>query len=233
MPRLGRVVVPNFPHHVVQRGHNKQVVFAEEADYRYYLRTLEDFKEEYDVKVYGFCLMTNHVHLILQPGEAISGLGQLMKRLSGRQTRFVNRQELRSGTLWEGRYKSSAIETDVYLLACCRYVELNPVRARMVESPAAYQWSSYRRHAGMVNEFGWVDTDPCYQALGASNSERAMRYTEFVGSAIPDGEWGVIREALQRGQLTGTKRFVDEVEGIIGRRIEHRKWGRPRKDEDK
>ena len=86
MPRLGRVVLPNYPHHIVQRGHNKQVVFAEEADYRYYLSTLEDFKDLYDVEVYGFCLMTNHVHLILQPGEAIAGMGQLMKRLAGRQT---------------------------------------------------------------------------------------------------------------------------------------------------
>ena len=138
MPRLGRVVVPNYPRHIVQRGHNKQVVFAQEGDFRYYLSTLEDFKALYDVKVYGFCLMTNHVHLILQPGEAISGLGQLMKRLSGRQTRFVNRQEFRTGTLWEGRYRSSPIETDAYLLACCRYVELNPVRARMSDDPAAY-----------------------------------------------------------------------------------------------
>ena len=84
MPRLGRVVLPNYPHHIVQRGHNKQVVFAEEADYRYYLSTLEDFKDLYDVEVYGFCLMTNHIQLILQAGEATAGLGQLMKRLCGR-----------------------------------------------------------------------------------------------------------------------------------------------------
>ncbi len=111
MPRLGRVVLQNHPHHVVQRGHDKQVVFAEEADYRYYLKTLEEFIDLYGVKVYGFCLMTN-AHLILEPGDAIAGLGQLMKRLAGRQTRFVNRQELRTGTLWEGRYKSSPIQTD-------------------------------------------------------------------------------------------------------------------------
>ena len=97
MPRVGRVVLQNYPHHVVQRGHNKQVVFAKEDDYRYFLSTLEEYKDLYDVKVFGFCLMTNHVHLILQPGETISGLGQLMKRLAGRQTRFVNRQEFGIG----------------------------------------------------------------------------------------------------------------------------------------
>jgi putative transposase len=226
-------VVPNYPHHIVQRGHNKKVVFAQDADFRYYLSTLEDFKVHYGVKVYGFCLMTNHVHLILQPGEAICGLGQLMKRLSGRQTRFVNRQESRTGTLWEGRYRSSPIETDAYLLACCRYVELNPVRARMTDDPAAYPWSSYRWHAGMGSRFGWLDIDPCFGGLGNSDDERAMRYREFVQSAIPTGEWELIREALQRGQLTGTKRFSDEIEAIIGRRIENRKQGRPRKHTQK
>ncbi len=230
MPRLGRVVLPNYPHHVVQRGHNKQVVFAEEADYLYYLSTLEEFKDIYGIRVYGFCLMTNHVHLILQPGEEIAGLGQLMKRLAGRQTRFVNRQESRTGTLWEGRYKSSPIQSDTYLLACCRYVELNPVRASMTQSPDTYTWSSYRRHAGMENEFRWLDSDPCYQGLGNSDNERAARYRDFVRSAIPTGEWELIRDALQRGQLTGTRRFADEVEVIIGRRIEKRKQGRPRKD---
>ena len=233
MPRLGRVVLPNYPHHVVQRGHNKQVVFAEEADFRFYLRTLEEFKDLYGVKVYGFCLMTNHIHLILQPGEAIAGLGQLMKRLAGRQTRFVNWQESRTGTLWEGRYRSSPIETDAYLLACCRYVELNPVRAGMTDDPAAYPWSSYQRHAGIVNRFGWLDIDPCYEALGISDDERATHYREFVRSAIPVGEWELLREALQRGQLTGTERFVGEVEAIIGRRIENRKRGRPRKEANK
>jgi len=231
MPRIARVVLPNYPHHVVQRGHNRNLVFAEDADYRYYLETLEAFKAVYDIKVYGFCLMTNHVHLILQPGEAIADLGQLMKRLAGRQTRFVNRQESRSGTLWEGRYKSSPIETDAYLLACCRYVELNPVRAGMTETPAAYPWSSYRWHAGESQEYEWLDADPCYEALGSSAEERAMSYQEFVRSAIPEGEWRLIREALQRGQLTGGERFTDQVEAMINRRIEHRRRGRPRKVE--
>ena len=161
MPRFGRIVVPSFPHHVVQRGHNKQVVFAEEADYRYYLATLEEFKDLYEVKVYGFCLMTNHVHRILQPGEAVAGLGQLMKRLSGRQTRFINRLESRTGTLWEGRYKSSPIQTDAYLLACSRYVELNPVRAHMAQSPELYPWSSYRQHVGIEAQYHWLDREPC------------------------------------------------------------------------
>ena len=128
MPRSGRTVLPYYPHHIVQRGHNRQVVFAEARDFERYLETLAEFKAGYGVKVYAYCLMTNHVHLLLAP-ETMAGLAQLMKRLAGRQTRYHNRLEGRSGTLWESRYKSSLVDSDVYLLACSRYIELNPVRA--------------------------------------------------------------------------------------------------------
>jgi len=133
MPRRARIILSNTAHHIVQRGHNRQAVFIEDADYQYYLRTLREWKEELAIKVYGYCLMTNHVHLIIDPCEDRDNLGKLMKRLAGRQTRYVNYLERRSGSLWEGRYKSSPIETDTYLLACCRYVELNPVKAGMVK----------------------------------------------------------------------------------------------------
>lgn len=163
MPRMGLVVVPNYPHHVVQRGHNRQVIFAESADVEYYLETRAEFKAEYAVQVYGFCLMTNHVHLVLQPGERVAGLGQLMKRLAGRQTRYMNRQEQRSGTLWESRYKSSPIQTEAYLPGCLRYVELNPVRARMVRRPEDYRWSSYAQRVGQREQFPWLDAEPCFE----------------------------------------------------------------------
>ena len=116
MPRIGRTILQYYPHHIVQRGHNRQVVFAEPGDYERYLETLVQFKEIYGVKVYAYCLMTNHVHLLVAP-EEIAGLGQLMKRLAGRQTRYHNRLEGRTGTLWESRYKSSPVDTDDYLLA--------------------------------------------------------------------------------------------------------------------
>lgn len=147
-----------------------------------------------------------------------------MKRLAGRQTRYVNRQERRSGTLWEGRYKSSPIQTESYLLACCRYVELNPVRARMVADPGSYRWSSYSERNGEVVP-GWLDHHPCYLALGSTQQERRDRYKQFVLSVVPDGESDLIRRSLQRGQLTGNNAFIDEVEQMIGRRIEHRAPG--------
>ena len=224
MPRIGRVVLPNHPHHIIQRGHNRQVVFAADEDFEYYLDTLREWKQAHDIKVYGYCLMTNHVHLILEPPEEIAALGRLMKRLAGRQTRFVNRLEGRRGTLWESRYKSSPIQTDTYLLACCRYVDLNPVRARMVALPEDYRWSSYRMKAGLDGP-SWIDDDPCYLALGQTPQQRCERYVSFVGRLVPNGEWELIREALQRGQLTGNRRFIDQVERITGRRIEHRRPG--------
>ena len=176
--------------------------------------------------------MTNHVHLLLAPGESVAGLGQLMKALAARATRYRNRLEGRSGTLWESRYKSS-VQSDSYLLACCRYIELNPVRARMVADATDYPWSSYRIRVGDIPDSHWLDADPCFVALGNTAAERCHRYEAFIRQAVPADEIRLIRDALQRGQLTGTSRFVDEVEQIVGVRIEQRGQGRPRIDSEK
>ncbi|MDQ5857529.1 MAG: transposase [Acidobacteriota bacterium] len=229
MSRMARVVLPHYPHHVVQRGHNRQVIFAERRDYQRYLDTLREYKEQYRVAVHAFCLMTNHVHLLLSPSDP-TGLGELMKRLAGRQTRHHNRLENRTGTLWEGRYRSSPVERDDYLLACSRYIELNPVRARMVAEPQSYAWSSCRYRLGL-DTAAWLDYDPFYLALGPSDAERRRRYREFLLAAVPSGEWDLIRAAVQRGQLTGADRFTEEVAGILGRRLERRGQGRPAKSE--
>lgn len=200
------------------------MIFAAEEDCLYYLDTLKTWKKAYDVKVYGYCLMTNHVHLALEPPEDVTVLGGLMKRLAGRQTCYVNRLEGRRGTLWDGRYKSSPIQTDAYLLACCRYVDLNPVRACMVTEPHDYQWSSYRSKVGLGTAL-WLDEDPCYLSLGDTAQKRYCNYSVLVINVIPEGEWALISEAVQRGQLTGNNRFIDQVEQITGRRIDHRKPG--------
>lgn len=226
MPRIGRVVLPNYPHHVVQRGHNRQVVFAEREDYERYLYDLRDLKDAFGVKVYAYCLMTNHVHLLLAPDESVGGLSQLMKTLAARMTRYRNRLEGRSGTLWESRFKSSLVQSDAYLLACSRYIELNPVRARIVRHVAEYPWSSYPQRVGL--EPGWLDSDPCFDALGDCENARAERYRTFLDQVASGEESNLIRTALQRGQLTGNSRFVDEVERISGVRVERRGRGRPK-----
>lgn len=229
MPRRGRIVLANRPHHVVQRGHNRQVVFGGDDDYRYYLATMREWKETLGCKVYAYCLMSNHVHLVVDPGEAPRHLGLFMKRVAARQTRLVNRLLRRSGTLWGSRFHSSPIETDAYLLACCRYLEMNPVRAGMVAVPEVYPWSSCRSRVG-IERTEWLDDDPCYSALGANPSWRARRYREWLQAAAPQGEWDLIRMAVQRNQLTGGNRFTEEVEEKIGVRIEMRGQGRPKRE---
>ncbi len=229
MPRTARVIVPYTPHHIIQRGHNRNAVFAHAADCHFYLDSLRELKVEFDVDVFAYCLMTNHVHLILQVGDDVSAIGQLMKRLSARQTRYVNKIEGRTGTLWESRFRSSPIETDRYLLACCRYVELNPVRAGLVSAPEHYDWSSYRGKVGLSKQ-AWIDLDPAYLGLGAGENQRIFRYREFISQGTGRSEQALIRAAIQRGQLTGGTRFVDEVERKLQRRVEHRGPGRPQKE---
>lgn len=229
MPRVSRVVLPNFPHHIIQRGHNRQVVFVSDEDYLYYIDNLKYWKKSLECKVYAYCLMTNHVHLIVDPFQNVVNLALLMKRLAGRQTRYVNKIEKRTGTLWEGRYKSSPIKTEEYLLACCRYVECNPVRAGIVKNPEDYKWSSYRHKTG-IEYIEWLDLDPCFNSLGLTQKERENQYKEWVSTSIPHGEWEMIRQAVKKGQLTGSSKFIEEVAIKIGRRIEFRGQGRPKKE---
>jgi putative transposase len=171
--------------------------------------------------------MTNHIHLIVEPGDDTHTVSELMKRLAGRQAAFVNKQEGRSGALWEGRFKASPIQRDNYLLACCRYVEMNPVRASMVAGPGQYHWSSYRERVGLVNR-GLLDRDASYLSLADDASTRIERYQAYLKQGASDKEIALLRTAWARNQLTGNDRFVDEIEQRTGLRIEYRARGRPR-----
>jgi len=232
MPRKARILVPNCPHHIVQRGHNRKVVFVADDDYHYYLENLQEWKTRLSIKLYAWCLMANHVHLIVEPGEDERTVSALMKRLAGRQAAFVNKQEGRSGALWEGRFKASPVQRDNYLLACCRYVEMNPVRANMVSGPRQYRWSSYRERIGMANR-GLLDKDNSYLGLADTEAERVERYQAYLKQGSSDKEIAMLRTACARNQLTGNERFVDEIEQRMGLRVEHRGRGRPRTAEPK
>jgi len=227
MPRYPRLFLPDMPLHVVQRGHDRQPVFVQTADYRYYLDNLRQAKDELSIQVNGYCLMTNHVHLIVTPQAETENISKLMRLLAARQTRYVNKLEGRTGTLWEGRFKASPIDTTMYLLACCRYVDLNPVRAAMVALPEEYCWSSYRSHVGIYDD---QLLDPCsaYRELGNSNVERTQAYRSFVAMDSHESELAIVRTALQRNQPTGSRQFCDEIEQRIGRRISTHGPGRPR-----
>jgi putative transposase len=171
--------------------------------------------------------MTNHVHFVLDPGSDVQSLAKAMKRVSGKFTRRINRLHDRTGTLWDGRFNSSPIQTDEYLLACCRYIDLNPVSAGMVTHPGEYRWSSFRQKTGDSASM-WINPDDCYIALGKSANQRMKTYARFVIEGVPArGEINLIRRALKSGQLTGNDGFTDEVEKMTGIRVERRRRGRP------
>jgi putative transposase len=223
-------LVPGYPHHIVQRGHNRKVVFLADDDYQFYIENLTEWKLRLGIKIYAWCLMTNHIHLIVEPGEDTKTVSELMKRLAGRQAAFVNKQEDRSGALWEGRFKASPIQRENYLLACCRYVEMNPVRAGMVVGPRQYRWSSYRERIGLVKS-NLLDLDAVYLGLADDVIRRIELYQAYLKQDVSDKEIELLRSAWIRNQLTGNNRFIDEIESRIGRRIEYRTRGRPSKEE--
>lgn len=228
MPRSARIILPSTPHHIVQRGHNRQTVFVSDEDYNYYRENLIEFKREYDCRIYAYCLMTNHVHLIVDPRKKPESLSLLMKRVAGRQTRYVNKLEKRTGSLWEGRFKSSLISSKEYLPACCRYIELNPLRAGLVTDPTQYKWSSYAAKV-IGKKDPVVDDHPFYLSLGENAQERQKAYAEYVLGTVPEYELKLIRDALQRGQLTGSDRFRAQIEKKLGIRLSNKKPGRPKK----
>jgi putative transposase len=156
----------------------------------------------------------------------VSAIPQLMKRLAGRQTRFVNALEKRSGSLWEGRYKISPIDTDAYLLACCRYVELNPVKASMVEKAELYAWSSYPARLGM-KACDWLDEPDTFRSLAGNHPSRIEAYRRFFECEDSSKSDELIGSAINSNKLTGGAKFVEEIERRIGIRVETRKPGRP------
>jgi putative transposase len=225
MPRKARIVIPGYPHHVVQRGHRKGAVFFSDFDRTSYLATLREFRESLGIKVYAYCLMTNHVHLILGPSDA-AGISHVMKRLAGRHARRLNLLHGWKGTLWESRFKCSPIDTDNYLLGCGRYVDLNPVRGGMVAHPGAYPWSSYRARAGLEHS-DILDEDPVLATLGVTRDQRGARYAEFVAAGCSEDELRLFRDAAKRNQLTGAASFVERVARCHGIWVPANKPGRP------
>lgn len=222
MPRRARLTLPGVPHHVVQRGHNREATFFDDVDYQTYLDDLRQGAERYGCAVHAYVLMTNHVHLLLTPAEPGS-LSRLMRYLGSRYVHYVNYVYQRSGTLWEGRFKSCMVDADNYLLSCYRYIEMNPVRAGMVQQPNAYRWSSYAHHAlGATNEL--IQDHPAYQALGQTDAQQCENYQALFQNPLDELTLTEIRSALNQGLVLGTEQFKDEVEAATARRV---RAGRP------
>lgn len=227
MPRRARIHLPGQPLHIVLRGHNREPCFFAEEDYFTFLHWLGESLRDSSVALHAYVLMTKHVHMLLTPQRA-EDVPALMISLGRRFVQYINKTYRRTGTLWDSRYKSSLIQSDLYLLTCQRYIELNPVRATMVDDPAQYRWSSYRTHALGVSD-ARLTPHPVYLALGATESDRQAAYrtlfrTELDAEAIAD-----IRLALNQNQVLGNSRFHRQIEKMTGERREARPRGRPKK----
>jgi len=227
MARPPRITIPAYPHHIILRGNNRQVIFFTEDDYKYFLECLRQAKIKYPCRIYAYVLMTNHVHLLVEPLKAVD-LGRLIQSVGRRYVRYINQTYRRTGTLWEGRFKSAVVGRDEYLIACSRYIEMNPIRAGMVRDPDEYRWSSYPfRALGKPDRL--LDEDPWYMGLGASGQERQRVYREWLQGTINEGEWDQIRKATQQGRVIGNTDFQGQIEAMLGRRVVREVRGRPRK----
>jgi putative transposase len=225
MPRRPRVHLDGVPLHIVQRGHNREPCFFAEEDYLSYLHWLGEALGEVQCALHAYVLMTNHVHLLLTPKKA-EAVPKLVISLGRRYVQYVKRSYRRTGTLWDSRYKSSLIQAETYLLACQRYIELNPVRSAMVEDPAHYRWSSYRANA-LGQPDALLTPHPVYLSLGRSPKERQAAYRALFRAQLDRAAVDDIRLALNQSQPLGNERFYARIERITGVRREARPRGRP------
>ncbi len=225
MPRLHRIAPLGIPQHIIQRGNNRQVCFASDQDMAVYANYLDEYSKTFSVAIHSWVFMTNHVHLLVTPYQE-HAISNMMQAVGRRYVRYFNRKHQRSGTLWEGRFKSSLVQSETYLLQCQRYIELNPVRAGMVNDPADYVWSSYRCHAfGKAVKMSTPHTE--YLGLGESSLERQGVYRSLFRTYVDDELLDDIRMALNKGLALGEDRFKDEIERLYGRRVRPAKMGRP------
>jgi putative transposase len=210
---------------VIQRGNNKQLIFATAADYRRLLDLLEENARKFDVAVHAYVLMSNHFHLLATP-QTLEGLPKMMQAVGRSYVRYFNDTQKRSGTLWEGRYKSTLIQTDRYLLACMAYIDLNPVRAGLVAQPQDYPWSSHSHYLG-VRVDRLITPHALYWELGNTPFAREAAYAELVQSGISPVQQAAITQATLSGWALGEADFVADLQKKTERRVTKAASGRP------
>jgi putative transposase len=227
MPRQPRFFIPDIPQHVIARGVDKQAVFFHQQDYGLYRKALRDSAIDSGCQIHAYVLMTNHVHLLVTPLQDRS-LPLMMQAMGRNYVQRLNTRYERTGTLWEGRYRASPVQTDGYFLACQRYIELNPVRSGMVATPGEYPYSSYRNHA-QGDEDSLLTSHSCYLELHAEPSERLKVYRHLFSDALNDEILTQLRESTNACTVIGNDRFKEQIATMLGRRISTGKRGRPKK----
>ncbi len=226
MPRRPRLKLANVPLHIIQRGNNRSACFFADDDYQFYLDHLKQACKKHNALLHAYVLMTNHAHLLLTPKTG-EGASQIMKQLGQRYVQYINRTYRRNGTLWEGRFRSCLVGEEDYFLGCHRYIEFNSVRAKMVNYPADYLWSSYR-HNGQGQSNPLITPHNLYQRLEARPHERQQAYRELFRHQIEEGLIDQIRKASNGGYVLGTERFQQQIAKTVGQRTWRGKAGRPR-----
>jgi putative transposase len=225
MARLPRLTLPGHPHHVIQRGNNRQVIFATAADRQMMLDLLDENARKFAVAIHAYVLMDNHFHLLATP-QTLDGLPQMMQAVGRRYVRYFNDSQQRSGTLWEGRYKSTLIQTERYLLACMAYIDLNPVRAGMVAQARDYPWSSHGHYIGLRTD-KLLTPHPLVWALGNTPFAREAAYAELVQAGISAGQQQALTDSALRGWALGEPDFVKNLQKMTARRVSKGTAGRP------
>lgn len=227
MARLPRLVIPGHPQHIIVRGNNREPIFYRDEDYRFYLEKLQQACDKHQCEVHAYVLMPNHVHLLLTPYME-QGMSKMIQMLGRYYVQYFNHENQRTGSLWEGRYKATLIDSEHYLLTCYRYIELNPVRAGTVDHPSAYPWSSYGYN-------GLGQTDPIltphreYLQLGTGIEQRQLAYRALFKSHITEKTLKDIRDASNKGWVLGSSRFKQNIEQKLNRRAEPLARGGDRK----
>ena len=225
MARLPRLTLLGYPHHIIQRGNNRQAIFASQADYQTLLNLLLENAQKFKVAIHAYVLMTNHFHLLATP-ETADGLPQMMQAVGRRYVRWFNDAQGRSGTLWEGRYKSTVIDTNQYLLTCMSYLDLNPVRAGLVGQASEYVWSSHGHYIGQkVDKL--ITPHPLVWGLGNTPFAREAAYADLVRGGISASQTVQLTDSALRGWALGDDDFVKELQELTQRRVSKAAAGRP------
>ncbi len=227
MARLPRLTVPGYPHHLIQRGNNRQPIFGGEGDYRFLLDLIEQYSREFKVAIHSYVLMGNHFHLLATP-ETDKGLPDMMQAVGRRYVRYFNGRHGRTGTLWEGRYRSTLVQAERYLLACMVYIDLNPVRAGMVADPAAYPWSSFRHYTGAVSD-RLVTPHPLFWEMGNTPFSRERAYADLIAAGLDRDVQQALADSTHRGWALGDAGYLADLQRRSSRRITPLAAGRPYK----
>jgi putative transposase len=217
MPRRARLVFPDIPMHIIQRGNNRGNCFFTSSDYKVYLDMLRSSAVGANCRIHAYVLMSNHVHILASPATEHAA-GSMMKAVGERYVQYVNRHYARAGTLWQGRFRSCLVQDETYLLVCHRYIELNPVRAGMVEHPSLYPWSSHRCNAdGHVDPL--ITPHPVFSQLGSDDFSRALSYRALFTEALSTEQMAQLRDATNYNYAFGNKQFSEDLAHKLGKQV--------------